>query len=66
MVDQLQENSKNLVDVAKEALRQNSRLKKVIILKRISRCDRRSSNLIGIQSELSKYGNSVYDQLWTN
>ena len=33
-------------------------------MKRLPRYDRTSLDLLGIKSQLSKYGNSVYDQVW--
>ena len=56
----VEEDSNNLFDIAKEALEKN--VKKVIILKRLPRYNRSSSDLIGVKSQLSKFANSVYDQ----
>ena len=57
----VEEDSINLLDVAQDALEKNKKLKKVIILKRLPRFDRGTSDLMSIKSELSKFGNAVYD-----
>ena len=48
---------------AVDALKNASRLKNVIIVKRLPRFDRSNEDIIGIKSQLSTYANSVYDQL---
>ena len=50
--------SMNMFRIAEESLAQNNKLKKVIILKRIFRCDD------PIKQSLSEYANSVYDGIW--
>ena len=62
--EKVEEDSKNLFDIATEALEKSEKLKKILIIKRLPRYDRSSSDLLGIKSQLSKYANSVYDQLW--
>ena len=62
--EKVEKDSENLFNIAKEALEKSKNVRKVIIVKRISRFDRSSSDLIGIKSQLSRYANSVYDQLW--
>ena len=62
--EKVEEDSKNLFNIAQDALKNNDKLKKVIIFKRLPRFDRSSSDLLGIKAQLSNYANSVYDQLW--
>ena len=57
----VEKDSINLLGVAQDALEKNKKLSKVIILKRLPRFDRGTSDLMSIKSELSKYGNAVYD-----
>ena len=57
--EKVEEDSKNLFDVAQNALKKNNKVKKVIILKRLPRHDTNSSDPIGIKSQLSKYANSI-------
>ena len=59
--NKVKDDSKQLLSIAQNALENNKKLEKVIILKRLPRYDRSSADLIGIKSELSKYGNAVYD-----
>ena len=59
----VEDDSRNLLDIAKKAL-DTKNVKKVIIMKRLPRYDRSSLDLTGIKSRLSKYANSMYDQLW--
>ena len=53
------EDSLNMYNLAENSLRDNPNMKKVIILKRIFRCDDI------IKESLSQYANSVYDDIWT-
>ena len=62
--EQVENNSKDLFEIAQEALKKNKKLKRVLILKRLPRHDRSSSDLIGMRSILSEYANTVYDQQW--
>ena len=48
----------NIYELAEESLAKHQHLKKVIILKRIFRCDDTA------KESLSKYANSVYDDIW--
>ena len=50
--------SMNMFRIAEESLAQHNKLKKVVILKRIFRCDD------PIKQSLSEYANSVYDGIW--
>ena len=59
--NKVEEDSKEVLHIAQNALENNRSLEKVIILKRLPRYDKSTSDLIGIKSELSKYGNAVYD-----
>ena len=52
------DDSSNLYQLAEKSLAENPQLKKVIILKRIFRCDD------NVKEILSQYANSVYDDLW--
>ena len=49
----VEDDSRNLFDIAKKAL-DTKNVKKVIIMKRLPRYDRSSSDLTGIKSQLSK------------
>ena len=62
--DKVEQDSKNLFEIAQDALKNKNSLEKVVILKRLPRHDRSSSDFFSIKSELSKYANSIYDQLW--
>ena len=62
--EKVEQDSKNLFDIAQAALKKNKSIQKVVILKRLPRYDRSSSDFFSIKSELSKYANSIYDQLW--
>ena len=59
----VEEDSKNLFELAAEATARDSKLN-VIIVKRLPRFDRASKDILGIKSQLSKFANHVYDQLW--
>ena len=59
----VEEDSANLYDVAAKAIKKNPTMK-VIIVKRLPRYDTVSSDPKGIKSQLSRFGNHVYDQLW--
>ena len=48
----------NMFRIAEESLTQNKTLKKVVVLKRIFRCDD------PIKQSLSEFANSVYDEIW--
>ena len=61
--EKVEDDFKNLFNIAREALNTKN-VKKVIIIKRLPRYDRSGADLIGVKSQLSKYANSVYDQLW--
>ena len=62
--EKVEQDSKNLFEIAQAALKNNKSIQKVVILKRLPRYDRSSSDFFSIKSELSKYANSIYDQLW--
>ena len=59
----VQKNSEELFDIAEEAVKQEPNMK-VFIFKRLPRFDKGSADLLRIKSQLSEFGNSVYDQLW--
>ena len=58
-----EEDSKNLFAIAEDAITKDSTLN-VIIVKRLPRFDRASKDILGIKSQLSKFANQAYDQLW--
>ena len=62
-MSKVEEDSKNLFNVAKKALEKKPRMK-VIIVKRLPRYDLKCQDPIHIKQSLSQFGNSVYDQLW--
>ena len=55
---QIHSASEATFNIAQQALNNNPSLKKVIIMKRIPRYDNH------VRSELTKYGNYIYDKLW--
>ena len=59
----VENDSKNLYDVAEEACKHNPKLK-AIIVKRLPRFDRSSNDLLSIKAQLSNYAYSVFDQIW--
>ena len=59
----VKEDSTNLFNLAKSALKLQPNLK-VIIVKRLPRYDTKTQDPIYIKQSLSEFGNSVYDQLW--
>ena len=61
--ERVEKDSVNLFNVAENAIANNPRMS-VIIVKRLPRYDRSSNDIIGIKSQLSKFANHVYDQLW--
>ena len=62
--NKVEQDSINLFHIAENALEQNKELEKVVILKRLPRYDRSSTDLLAIKSELSTFANSVLDQQW--
>ena len=61
--EKTEKNSEDLFNVAEEATKKHPNLK-VVIVKRLPRYDRSSTDLLNIKSNLSQFGNSVYDQVW--
>ena len=59
----VENDSKNLFDIAEKAVKDNPKLK-VIIVKRLPRFDSYSIDPLGVRSELTKFANKSYDQLW--
>ena len=59
----VEEVSTSLFKVAEDAVEADPDLN-VVIVKRPQRFDRSSSDMLGIKSKLSEFGNQVYDQLW--
>ena len=58
-----EKDSENLFSIAESAIATDLELN-VVIVKRIQRFDKTSVDPIGIKSQLSKFANHVYDQLW--
>ena len=63
--EKVERDSSNLFEVAEDALKNSTYLKKVIIIKRMPRFDPRKDDILGIKSQLSHYANTCYDQLHT-
>ena len=59
----VENDSKNLFHIAEDAVAMDPSLN-VIIVKRLPRYDKPSTDILGIKSQLSKFANHVYDQLW--
>ena len=59
----MENDSNNIFTIAEDAVAIYSSLN-VIIVKRFPRYDKPSSDILGIKSQISKYANNVYDQLW--
>ena len=60
----VENDSAKLFDVALDALSKNNGIEKVVIVKRLPRYDRSSSDILKIKSELSEFANRAYDQIW--
>ena len=60
--NKVEDNSKELFDIAEEASRKDPEMK-VIIIKRLPRFDKPSDDILGIKSQLSTFSNLVYEQL---
>jgi hypothetical protein len=58
-----EQDSENLFSIAEDAVARDPNLN-VVIVKRLHRFDRTSKDIMGIKSQLSKFANHVYDQLW--
>ena len=50
--------------IAEKSLAENKNLEKVIILKRIFRCDKLNNDPSQIRNKLSEFGNRTYDDIW--
>ena len=59
----VEKDSTNLFNIAQDALAHDKNIKKVVILKRLPRYDNVPNEISKIKSDLSEYGNRVYDQL---
>ena len=59
----VEDDSKNLFGIAEDAITKDPKLN-VVIVKRLQRFDRSSVDMFRIKSQLSKFSNHVYDQLW--
>ena len=54
----------NMFTTAQRALEEHPNLKKVVIMEHAPRYDEKDIDPLGLKPELSKYANSVYNQLW--
>ena len=54
----------NMFTTAQRALEEHPNLKKVVIMEHAPRYDEKDNDPLGLKPELSKYANSVYNQLW--
>ena len=61
--EKAEKDSTNLFAIAEDAIKKDPNLN-VIIVKRPPRFDRASKDISRIKSQLSKFSNHVYDQLW--
>ena len=61
--DKVKDDSNNLFNVAKTAVKMKPDIE-VVILKRLPRYDPKSTDPLHIKQSLSELANSVYDQLW--
>ena len=61
--EKVEQDSRNIFNLAEEATKYNPEID-VVIVKRLPRFDPHSSDPIGIRSKLTKFGNELYDQLW--
>jgi hypothetical protein len=55
--------TETMFNIARDALKNNPNLKKVVIMKRVPRYDTIGQD-DDIKANLTKYGNSLYDKLW--
>ena len=61
---EIKSSSEKMFDLAEKSLTENKSLKKVIILKRIFRCDTAQSDPTQIRNKLSEFGNRMLDDIW--
>ena len=54
--------SEKLFNIAEKSLQENKCIERVVLLKRIFRCDKNDPNKL--KAKLSEYGNRVLDDLW--
>ena len=59
--DKAEETSKALFQIAEDCVRKDEKLN-VVIVKRLQRFDKTSSDIIGIKQRISQYANKIYDQ----
>ena len=59
----VEEDSKNLFGLAEDAIASDAKLT-VVIVKRLQRFDRASKDMSKLKSQLSKFANHVYDNMW--
>ena len=59
----VENDSKNLFEIAEDAISKDANLN-VVIVKRLERFDRASKDISAIKSQLSNFANKVYDHLW--
>ena len=59
--DKAEETSKAIFQIAEESVAKNKKLN-VVIVKRLQRFDKTSSDIIGIKQKISDFANKIYDQ----
>ena len=62
--DEVRESSEKLFKLAENSLAKNASLDKVIIMKRMFRCDTPENDPAQLRFKLSEYGNRVLDDMW--
>ena len=62
--EEIKASSTKMFNIAEDSLKNNNGLEKVILLKRIFRCDNNQSDPSQIKAKLSEFGNRVLDDLW--
>ena len=61
---EVKKSSEKIFEVAEQSLAENEDLEKVVIFKRMFRCDPIKDDPTQIKNKLSEFGNSVLDDLW--
>ena len=61
--DQVENQSKEIFQIAEGAVRNDPKLQ-VVIVKRLPRFDKGSDDILGVKPTLSSFGNGVFDRLW--
>ena len=61
---EIKTSSEKIFNIAENSLKENKSLKKVVILKRIFRCDTLKNDPNQIKNRLSEFGNRMLDDIW--